>query len=364
MRCDSIQVSLLSCTRLKNCYRICVALCMSSLLTLSAEEVEQFINFGYVAIRHAFSEDVAKMCRATISAEMLQESIDERDLTTWPEKFSSKTVHYRCDGYPWSEIFSGRLLNAIGDLLGRDSWNEFSSGWSMVTFPTTKSIEAEYEYPHICGNWHIDGHWFQHYAFSKELAVLPVFYFNDVKAGAGGTAVAIGSHFAVGSIIIEAGCRGVSTSRIGECIRPLVQSKTFEIKELTGAAGDVFLLHPWCLHARTTNNGNEGASSIRFMTHPTVSLKNHIDFSFLRQQHFELADQSPLVQSIVRCAASMSLLHVLQGITPISCASFEASRNRKRVRYDQDAIASDNEDESDDEDSDAMYKSLGFSKFG
>eukprot|EP00607_Mallomonas_marina_P004987 CAMPEP_0182441054 /NCGR_PEP_ID=MMETSP1167-20130531/86673_1 /TAXON_ID=2988 /ORGANISM="Mallomonas Sp, Strain CCMP3275" /LENGTH=143 /DNA_ID=CAMNT_0024635193 /DNA_START=560 /DNA_END=991 /DNA_ORIENTATION=- len=49
--------------------------------------------------------------------------------------------------------------------------------------------------------------------------------------------------------------------------------------EITGEAGDVVFMHPHLLHARSSNLGAHGKHSIRYMCHPTVVLKNDMDYS-------------------------------------------------------------------------------------
>ena len=47
----------------------------------------------------------------------------------------------------------------------------------------------------------------------------------------------------------------------------------FDITELTGEAGDVILLHPFLLHARSKNLAPLLESGVRFLCHPAVPLK-------------------------------------------------------------------------------------------
>ena len=57
----------------------------------------------------------------------------------------------------------------------------------MITFPGFSEGQWAVE-----GNFHIDGHWYQHYPYNKEIGVLPIMFFSDVKPDGGGTAIAEG----------------------------------------------------------------------------------------------------------------------------------------------------------------------------
>ena len=62
----------------------------------------------------------------------------------------------------------------------------------------------------------------------------------------------------------------------------------------TGQAGDIVLLHPFMLHARSPNTG----SSVRFLCNPCVQL--HEPMNLARANS---ADYSPVEQAIIRATA-------------------------------------------------------------
>jgi hypothetical protein len=47
----------------------------------------------------------------------------------------------------------------------------------------------------------------------------------------------------------------------------------FDITEITGEAGDVVLLHPFLLHARSKNLAPVSEHGVRFLCHPAVPLR-------------------------------------------------------------------------------------------
>ena len=48
----------------------------------------------------------------------------------------------------------------------------------------------------------------------------------------------------------------------------------FNIIELTGEAGDVILLHPFLLHARSKNLAPMSEHGVRFLCHPSIPLRS------------------------------------------------------------------------------------------
>ena len=53
----------------------------------------------------------------------------------------------------------------------------------------------------------------------------------------------------------------------------LNQGVDFNIIELTGEAGDVILLHPFLLHARSKNLAPISEHGVRFLCHPSIPLR-------------------------------------------------------------------------------------------
>ena len=76
-------------------------------------------------------------------------------------------------------------------------------------------------------------------------------YFSDVLENGGGTAVAEGSHLTAASILASSGLNGMTSKELTDAV--LNSGDSFPVVELTGSAGDIILLHPLLLHARSTN---------------------------------------------------------------------------------------------------------------
>ena len=85
-----------------------------------------------------------------------------------------------------------RLHAAIDQLCGAGRTEPFGCGWWVVSFPGLAEPPWEAN-----GNWHVDGYHYTHYPDSREIGLLPIFIFNDLGPGDGGTALCEGSHVKV-----------------------------------------------------------------------------------------------------------------------------------------------------------------------
>lgn len=191
----------------------------------------------------------------------------------------------------------------------------------MVTFPVSEGKWG------VEGNWHIDGmHDYVRYPFSKEIGIVLIMYFSDVNENCGGTAVAEGSHLSVARSLISSGLKGSKSKPLVESVLHCPNEELFNMIELTGEAGDVILLHPLLIHARSKNLAvkTETEDGVRFMCHPTIALKKHMDF---RQPHNQM---SVLEKSIVKAASVDSvLLDNLCNITPEACEQHVKNKTTK-----------------------------------
>lgn len=118
--------------------------------------------------------------------------------------------------------------------------------------------------------WHVDGDFFLHFLDSPEQALLTVVLWNDVLPKSGATFLACDSVGPVARFLaahpegIEPG--GFRASDLaGQCR---------DFREAVGQAGDVYLLHPLMLHARSRNPSGRA----RFITNPCPSLKEPMRF--------------------------------------------------------------------------------------
>ena len=218
-------------------------------------------------------------------------------------------------------MFTPRLRCAVDELCGSGTWIDFGCGWWVITFSEICSPPWS-----VDGHWHVDGSWHTHYPYSKEVGLVPVMLFSDINPEGGGTAVACGSHNLVTDILIECGLRGCNGPDIGK----IALERGFdhlEVEEITGQAGDVVLMHFHLLHARSTNLGQYGIKSIRYMCHPSVVLTSHLNFNIA------VSSMPPVMRAVVKTEESHGLdsnLNALQYINPEAVESFRTRLDKKR----------------------------------
>ena len=279
---------------------------------LSDEEIKHFIEEGYVIVRDVFSKEAATAARDVLWDEILKrEGVKREDPCTWTcaRIGIAKSFHTR-DGMPWSEVLTPKLHAAIKSLLygagfqgSEEVYEDFGTGWFTVSFPG---------YPEAKGKMHIDGHWFTHFPFSKQIGLVPLFMFSDVSSG--GTNLARKSHVDITCWVADSGCKGMSSTEINEMVR---DCHHWEMVEISGNAGDVCLMHPFLAHCRGRNLNKEGSErAVRFISHPTIGLKKHMNLN-----HEEVL-MSPLEYSIAR------ILHptVREEIIPSRCEEYMANK--------------------------------------
>jgi hypothetical protein len=213
---------------------------------LSRDEVDQFLWRGFVPLRRAFARELARECVA-----LLWEQLDERehDPSTWRRP----VVRLGGQVAPPFEaaMTSGRLLRAFDQLVGVGRWvaHPFFAGTIPVRFP----VEGE---PGDDG-WHVDG------AFDKEgsywlnersdgRALLMLVLFSDVDEDEAPTRIRVGSHLDVPVALDGAGEAG---RWFGDVVGRLPRVHDRELASATGEAGDVYLCHPFLVHAADRNRG-------------------------------------------------------------------------------------------------------------
>lgn len=222
----------------------------------SDSEVEQFIEEGYVLLRHGFSPQVARDARAFIWQEM----------NLAPDKPCEETcIHIRKNftGAPFDRVMNPRLGAALDQLMGEDRGaihDQF--GWWPILFPGFPGP----------GGWHVDGANFHHHLRSREQGLVTLYLFSDLEPGDGGTPMIRGSHRAVAGLLAEAEPAGLSHA---ELTKQLPEADMTRVAQVTGEAGDVALLHPFLIHGFGPNTG----SRVRFACNPQYPLKAALELN-------------------------------------------------------------------------------------
>jgi hypothetical protein len=232
---------------------------------LSDAQVQQFIRDGYIRIDGAFPREVAEQACAIMWRDI---PFDAHDSSTWTKPI------IRLPGYgggPFQQAVNTPILHAAFDrLVGKGRWEPRDGlGTFPVRFPHTDD-------PGDTG-WHVDAsfpgddcdpHERHDYSAwrvnvsSRGRGLLMLFLFSDVGEQDAPTRIRVGSHVDLARFLEpagEAGMAHMSLSRMG-ADRPRALA--------TGAAGTVYLCHPFLVHAAQRHRG----SVPRFMAQPPLGL--------------------------------------------------------------------------------------------
>ena len=248
---------------------------------LSSDEIQKFIQSGYVVIHDCFSRETAQ---AVTEKAFVRLGYDKHDRTTWTE---SRIHMPGLEHFILSE-FSPKCLGAICQLLGgADRINPIT--WSDGLIINFKDgADQPWRAPSAdCPGWHKDGDFFRHFLDSPEQGILSIVVWSDIEHKGGATYIAPDSVKEV-TCFLKDRPEGVLPnefpfkSMIRECN---------EFIECTASIGDVFLLHPYMLHASSQNHSN----TARFITNPGASLIEPMKFNRENPKDF-----SPVELAVLR----------------------------------------------------------------
>ncbi|EQC36907.1 hypothetical protein SDRG_05735 [Saprolegnia diclina VS20] len=259
---------------------------------LTPEQVLHFVEHGYVLLKNAFSCETAAACREFLWERIAADGIDRHNSLSWPEKHWISESYNEDTGGPWAGVLTPRLKRAMDQLCGKDRWNpaDLTCGWWVLTFPGHAMLPWA-----PAGHWHVDGARYVHHVDSKESGLLPIFLFNDIGPGDGGTALSPRSHQHVAQILSKVGPNGMRGGKVSATAKPWVARHKDEYVETQGNAGDVMLTHPFLMHARSKNCGHE----VRFMCNPNVGLKEPMNLA-----RDDASEYSAVEQAIVDAIAA------------------------------------------------------------
>ncbi|MDT9689493.1 phytanoyl-CoA dioxygenase family protein [Streptomyces sp. P9(2023)] len=229
---------------------------------LSSTQVEEFLGNGFTRVEGAFSTEVAAECRAICWQET---GCDPNDPATWTEPVIRLGS---CAQEPFrTAANTPRLLGAFDQLVGAGRWLPRKSIGSIpIRFPHPRSPGDD--------GWHIDGSYHPEEpksgppwvnVRSRGRALLMLFLFSDTAENDAPTRIRVGSHLDVPSRLEAAGEDGMST---GDLAATGLFEATADLPQVlaTGEAGDVYLCHPFLVHAAQPHCG----TSPRFLAQPPL----------------------------------------------------------------------------------------------
>lgn len=227
---------------------------------LSSVQIKHFIHQGFVRLDDAFPRSTADEARAILWRDT---GCDRQDPATWTQPVIRLGMY---SDKPFIDAANTpRLRQAFDQLVGPGRWLPCGSmGTFPVRFPSQEDTGDT--------GWHIDVSfgwddpdflsWRANVA-SKGRALLMLFLFSDVGSDDAPTRLLPGSHRDIARSLAKAGDEGLTLREIVKVI------EGFEPRPealATGAAGTVYLCHPFLVHAAQRHLGE----APRFMAQPPL----------------------------------------------------------------------------------------------
>ena len=236
---------------------------------LSAEDREHFLAHGFVHLTQCFDTGPGSMAHRWVTESWTRNGISPTDRGTWPnDKIhmpNSETMAVR-EFSPYAFAAICELCGGEERIAGNIEWgNGFIANYGYGRDKEWVAPSAEAK------GWHVDGDFFVHFLDSPEQALLTVVLFSDIHPQGGGTFIMCDSVPPI-TRQLAGHPEGIFPTEFPD--RELVIQGCRDFRETTGKAGDVFLIHPFMLHASSYNHRPEA----RFMINPTVIIREPMRF--------------------------------------------------------------------------------------
>jgi hypothetical protein len=245
------------------------------LATWTAVQRTQLSEFGVVKVAGAIPRNAAEAMADRLWSALARGGADRADPSTWASA-DLKAVKQASQRGAFNAYASAAVIAVADDLLGAGAWRPLQRwGFPMITFPqrgSTWTVPA--------AGWHLDGSPRNGVA---EREVRTFALLAPHLPGGGGTLVVAGSHRLVTALADEIAHPSRSTAtavakkalsthpwfrelfdsehqpgRLDRLMNDgaVVSGVPVRVVEFTGGPGDLFVMHPWTLHAVSPNCGN------------------------------------------------------------------------------------------------------------
>lgn len=235
---------------------------------LTDRQVETFIRDGYVKIEHAFSAGLAEQCRDELWAEIGLSPDEPRNWTQPVVRVASKSSP------PFVEAANTTLLHeAYDQLVGAGRWLPPKG---LGTFP------IRFPSPAVPGDdgWHVDMSFgldspdfmeWRANVKSRGRALLMLFLFSDVGPEDAPTRIRRGSHAVIARELLPHGEAGATLRQLSA--DDYASTADCAVDVAAGAAGTVYLCHPFLVHAAQPHGGTRP----RLMAQPPLLPRGEFD---------------------------------------------------------------------------------------
>ncbi|MFI0366680.1 phytanoyl-CoA dioxygenase family protein [Actinomadura sp. 1N219] len=232
-------------------------------------QVDSFIEDGFVHLREAFPRRLADDCRTIIWRDLSADlGAEPGDPSTWPRPVAARPDH--ADAPFVAAANTPRLHAAFDALAGKGRWTPRQSlGGFVIRFPADE--------PAVVDGWHVDVSfpgpgsspddymtWRANVA-SRDRALLMFFLLSDVGPDDAPTRLRVGSHRHVARVLEPEGEDGLDARELAR--RADAATGHLPTALATGRAGDVYLCHPFLVHAGQPHHG----TTPRFLAQPKLS---------------------------------------------------------------------------------------------
>lgn len=263
---------------------------------LTPEQIDWFIEHGWIRLENCFTPDQAEVVSADIWTRL---GLSPTDKTTWTKERINMPWHREFD----VSQFAPKAWDAICDLVGGESRiAEENRTWkdgAIVNFGTVEG-EGKDIHPTQLTGWHVDGDFFVHYLNSPEQGLLVIPLFSDIAPGGGGTMICpeaipkIANHLyqhpeGVSPRMVPRGESGFSSEKATDWFNNVAKSCSHFV-EATGKIGDVYLLHPLMLHSASNNKLRQ----LRIITNPPVTLREPFNFDREDETKYSVVERATI----------------------------------------------------------------------
>lgn len=224
----------------------------------SADRIESFVRDGYLRLPGAFAPDVAATCREQLWAAT---GADPDDPSTWTRPVV-RIESMSTDPFTASAN-TPTLHEAFDALVGRGRWRpRLGMGTFPIRFPHPDDpgdagwhVEASYSGPGGEPRLNLRSH---------GRALLMLFLYSDIGPDDAPTLLRTGSHLDVAALLEPHGTGGAEFFAFAGDAASATEHRP--VATATGAAGDVYLVHPFVVHSAQPHR----AARPRFMAQPPL----------------------------------------------------------------------------------------------
>ncbi|MGE6575974.1 phytanoyl-CoA dioxygenase family protein [Paenibacillus xylanexedens] len=291
---------------------------------LTKEQIDQFIEKGYVHIKGVYSREDALQAQTFLWGKLEENAgIYRNDRSTWKEGMVILKEHYRNDSFDRcnTKLFADVIDDLVGEnrVIQRSVYGETNSFPAWGWWPVNFSMGGDSSWTVPRDGWHWDGLNYRYYIDSPEQGLVCLCLFSDIAFRGGSTLLVEGSHRLVAKFLSQhpegimvpdeiykfheqhtyfSELSGQSDDgrdaeeRVNYYMNTTHTAEDgtrLRVVETPGNAGDVILLHPFLIHAASPNH----TGTPRFMCNRTSTLKNRMRFD---RENYD--KESPLELSI------------------------------------------------------------------